>query len=63
MPVDIEPMSPASTACNIADSALLHAVDAADIGSMATGMHVVPRWRDEREGHINDIECFVPGEG
>jgi hypothetical protein len=23
-------------------------------------MHVTPRWRAEREGHINDIECFVP---
>jgi uncharacterized OB-fold protein len=43
-----------------ADSALLHAVDAEDIGNMSTGMKVVPRWRDEREGHINDIECFVP---
>ena len=44
-----------------AESALLHAVDAGDIGAMATGMKVVPRWRAEREGHINDIECFVPG--
>ncbi len=43
-----------------AESALLHAVDAGDIGAMATGMHVTPRWRPEREGHINDIECFVP---
>ncbi|HEV3226996.1 MAG TPA: OB-fold domain-containing protein [Acidimicrobiales bacterium] len=45
-----------------AESALLHAVDAGHIGAMWTGMHVVPRWRAEREGHINDIECFVPGE-
>jgi len=43
-----------------AESALLHAVDAGDIGAMSTGMHVAPRWRAEREGHINDIECFVP---
>jgi uncharacterized OB-fold protein len=43
-----------------ADSALLHAVDAGDQSKMSIGMHVVPRWRDEREGHINDIECFVP---
>ena len=43
-----------------AESALLHAVDAQDIGAMSTGMHVTPRWRAEREGHINDIECFVP---
>ena len=43
-----------------AESALLNAVDAGDIGSMSTGMHVAPRWRAEREGHIKDIECFVP---
>ena len=43
-----------------AESALLHAVDAGDVGNMSIGMHVVPRWREEREGHINDIECFVP---
>ena len=43
-----------------AESALLHAVDAPDIGAMSTGMHVAPRWRAEREGHINDIECFEP---
>ena len=33
-----------------AESALLHAVDAGDIGAMATGMKVTPRWRAEREG-------------
>jgi uncharacterized OB-fold protein len=43
-----------------ADSALLHAVDAIEPSEMSIGMRVVPRWRDEREGHINDIECFVP---
>ena len=37
-----------------AESAMLHAVDAGDIGSMSTGMKVTPRWRTEREGHIND---------
>jgi hypothetical protein len=26
---------------------------------MSTGMRVAAKWRDEREGHINDIECFV----
>ena len=46
-----------------AESALLNAVDAGDIGAMSTGMHVTPRWRAEREGHINDIECFVPDAG
>ena len=43
-----------------ADSALLHAVDVGDDSTVSVGMRVVPRWRDEREGHINDIECFVP---
>ena len=43
-----------------AESALLHAVDAVEPSKMSIGMRVEPRWRDEREGHINDIECFVP---
>jgi len=43
-----------------AESALLHAVDAEDASNMSIGMRVTPRWREEREGHINDIECFVP---
>jgi uncharacterized OB-fold protein len=43
-----------------ADSPMLHAVDAGDVDAMSTGMRVTPRWRAEREGHINDIECFVP---
>jgi uncharacterized OB-fold protein len=43
-----------------ADTALLHAVDAGDEASMATGLRVRPRWRDERKGHIADIECFEP---
>lgn len=46
-----------------AESALLHAVDAGQMGAMSTGMHVTPRWRAEREGHINDIECFEPDGG
>ncbi|HVV35904.1 MAG TPA: OB-fold domain-containing protein [Acidimicrobiales bacterium] len=43
-----------------ADTALLHAVDAGSVDRMATGMRVRVRWRAEREGHINDIECFEP---
>jgi uncharacterized OB-fold protein len=43
-----------------ADSAMLHAVDVGDDATVSIGMRVVPRWREEREGHINDIECFVP---
>jgi uncharacterized OB-fold protein len=43
-----------------ADTAMLHAVDAGDIGAMATGMRVTIRWADEREGAITDIACFEP---
>ena len=43
-----------------ADTALLHAVDAGSASAMSTGMRVRPRWREERAGHILDIECFEP---
>ena len=43
-----------------ADSALLHAVDAGSEAAMRTGMRVVPRFREERNGDIRDIACFVP---
>jgi uncharacterized protein len=46
-----------------ADSAMLHAVDAGGEEHMATGMRVRIRWREEREGHIRDIECFEPEDG
>lgn len=46
-----------------ADTGMLHAVDAGSIDAMRTGMRVQARWRAEREGHINDIECFVPVDG
>ena len=42
------------------DTPMLHAVDVASPDQMATGMRVRVRWRAEREGHINDIECFEP---
>lgn len=42
-----------------ADTALFHAVDAGDMEKIKTGMRVVPRWRDERIGHITDLEAFV----
>jgi uncharacterized protein len=45
-----------------ADTALVHVVDVSDIGTMSTGMRVVPRWKATRKGHITDIEAFVPGE-
>jgi uncharacterized OB-fold protein len=40
-----------------ADTALVHAVDAAP-GSLAVGTRVRPRWKDERTGLVTDIECF-----
>ena len=43
-----------------ADTPLLHAVDAGSVDAMRTGMRVVPRFRDEREGSITDVECFEP---
>jgi uncharacterized OB-fold protein len=46
-----------------ADTGLLHAVDAGSCDVMSTGMRVRARWRDEREGHILDIECFEPDTG
>jgi uncharacterized protein len=43
-----------------ADTAMLHAVDTGSIDAMSSGLRVVPVWAEEREGHINDITCFVP---
>ena len=43
-----------------ADTSLLHALDAASSDRVASGMRVKARWRDERRGHITDIECFEP---
>lgn len=45
-----------------ASTPLLHAVDAGTPDAMAEGMRVAPRWRGRREGRIDDIVCFVPGE-
>ena len=42
-----------------ADTALLHALDAPR-DQAVTGARVKIRWRDERQGHITDIECFEP---
>ncbi|MHB8464709.1 MAG: Zn-ribbon domain-containing OB-fold protein [Acidimicrobiales bacterium] len=46
-----------------ASTAMVHAVDAGDIGAMHTGMRVVPRWADEPKGVITDIEAFIPEGG
>lgn len=46
-----------------ADTSLLHAVDAGTMDAMQTGMRVTPRWKDERIGHITDLDAFVPDGG
>jgi uncharacterized OB-fold protein len=43
-----------------ASTCLVHAVDAGDMGAMATGMRVTPRWAAEPVGVVTDIEAFVP---
>ena len=55
-----EPFAWALVKLDGADTALLHAVDAGDETKMKTGMRVRPRWREERTGHILDLECFEP---
>jgi uncharacterized OB-fold protein len=46
-----------------ADTAMLHAIDAGDPAKMKAGLRVKAKWREQRTGSINDIECFVPVEG
>ena len=43
-----------------ATSSLLHALDTGSMDRVSTGMRVSIRWREERKGHITDIECFEP---
>ena len=45
-----------------ADTALLHAVDAASSSAMRSGLRVTPRWAAEPAGRITDIECFEPAD-
>lgn len=45
-----------------ADTPLLHGVLVDSADDMSTGMRVAARFRDEREGHISDIEGFIPEE-
>ncbi len=40
-----------------ADTTLLHALDAPQDAAVP-GARVQIRWREERQGHITDIECF-----
>jgi uncharacterized OB-fold protein len=46
-----------------ASTALVHAVDAGSADAMRTGLRVEPRWREEPQGKITDIEAFVPAGG
>ncbi|MCY0956018.1 Zn-ribbon domain-containing OB-fold protein [Streptomyces sp. H27-H5] len=45
-----------------ADTAILHALDAPDPESVATGMRVRIRWATDRVGAITDIACFEPAD-
>ena len=60
-PLD-EPFAWAQILLDGADTPLLHAVAADGPEAVSAGLRVVPRWADEREGHIRDIACFVPEE-
>jgi uncharacterized OB-fold protein len=43
-----------------ADTSLLHALDAGSRDAVSAGMRVRVRWREDRRGHMSDIECFEP---
>ncbi len=45
-----------------ADTPLLHAVLVDSPESLEVGMNVRIKWREETEGHIKDIEGFIPVE-
>jgi uncharacterized protein len=45
-----------------ADTAMVHVVEVDGPDRMSTGMRVVPRWKDERQGRIDDIDAWVPAE-
>ncbi len=45
-----------------ADTPMVHGLLVDDPSQLSTGMRVVARWRPEREGHIADLEGFVPVE-
>jgi hypothetical protein len=41
-----------------ADTAMLAAVDAGEVGKISTGTRVKARWADQRVGSIRDLVCF-----
>ena len=53
-PLGDQPFAWALIKIDGADTSLLHAVD----GTVERGTKVRARWRDERKGHVTDIECF-----
>jgi uncharacterized OB-fold protein len=47
-----------------ADTAMVHVVEVDGPDRMSTGMRVVPRWKEERKGRIDDIDAWIPeGDG
>jgi len=58
-----EPFAWALVKLDGADTAMLHVVKAVGPDAMRSGMRVVAKFKDEREGHIKDIECFIAEEG
>ena len=42
------------------DTPFLHAVLVENSDLMKTGMRVSIKWKNETEGHIQDIEGFIP---
>lgn len=42
------------------DTSMLHAVIADSFSEMKTGMRVIAQWKEERIGHIADLEGFIP---
>jgi uncharacterized protein len=55
-----EPFAWAMVQLDGADTSMIHALRAAGIDSVHTGMRVRIHWRDERIGHITDIEYLEP---
>lgn len=45
-----------------ADTSMTHIMGETDADEMEVGMQVKAKWRDEREGTLDDIEYFVPAD-
>lgn len=54
-----EPFAWALVKLDGADTSILHALSAPR-ERVGNGLRVQIRWREERQGHITDIECFEP---